>query len=336
MRVARYVGGGNVAIVEEPEPNLPEGGLLVRTEACGLCSGELMDWYMDRKIPHVLGHEVAGRVVASEDDRFPVGTRVFPHHHAPCLQCSFCRRGLHVHCETWRRTKLTPGGMADLFAVGAANLADTLPVDDLRAEDAALIEPLACVVKSLRRALGVKALGVGESDPNALTPQGLNARSAVIGLGVMGLMHMLLLPPTAVGYDVNPARVQWAKGLGLDARHPDGKEKADVVIVCPGSQAALDLALEIADPGATVLLFAPFPPGVEPRVPWSDLYFKDITLANSYSCGPDDTRAAAEAIRAGRVRAEQVVSDFVAMEDLPAAYQAMKRGEILKAMVVQS
>src|SRR6185436_14261862 len=60
MKLARYIGGGEIAIVDEPIPACPPGGLLVKTEASGLCSGELMDWYMEKKVPHVLGHECAG------------------------------------------------------------------------------------------------------------------------------------------------------------------------------------------------------------------------------------------------------------------------------------
>ena len=51
MKVARYVGDGKVAIVEEDPPEMPEGGLLVKTEACGLCSGELMDWFLGHYFP---------------------------------------------------------------------------------------------------------------------------------------------------------------------------------------------------------------------------------------------------------------------------------------------
>ncbi|MGV3617830.1 MAG: alcohol dehydrogenase catalytic domain-containing protein [Fimbriimonas sp.] len=316
MQLARYIGNGNVAIVDEPRPFLPVGGLLVRAEACGLCSGELMSWYMDRKIPHVLGHEVAGIVEKSDDARFPVGSRVFPHHHAPCLECEICAQGHHVHCPQWKRTKLDPGGMSDYFAVSAENLNDCLRVDDLRAVDAALIEPLACVMKSLR----------------AAPPEG---KAAVIGLGVMGLMHALMLKDRCVAYDLNPSRVEWAKAQGIDARHPDEAEpgKAEVVFVCPGVQAAFDLGVKLAAPGGTIVMFAPLGPGEDLRVP-QQVYFNDLTIRNAFSCGPRDTEAAAAAIRAGNLRAEQVVSDFVGMEGLPAAYLQMKRGEILKAMVV--
>ncbi|MEY4881438.1 MAG: hypothetical protein RLZ87_867, partial [Armatimonadota bacterium] len=82
MKLARYIGSGEIEIQDAEIPDCPTGGLLIQTEASGLCSGELMQWYMDKKIPHVLGHEVSGVVIESQDSRFPVGCRVFPHHHA--------------------------------------------------------------------------------------------------------------------------------------------------------------------------------------------------------------------------------------------------------------
>ncbi|MCB8932485.1 MAG: alcohol dehydrogenase catalytic domain-containing protein [Fimbriimonadaceae bacterium] len=316
MNVALYEKGTGLRIAPWDDPTVPAGGLLVHTEACGLCSGELMEWYMDAKAPHVLGHEVAGIVQESDDARFPVGSRVFPHHHAPCGVCDVCRAGHPVHCPQWKATRLDPGGMADRFAVAASNLNDTLVVDDLRAIDAALIEPLACVAKSLRRAR------VREGD-----------QVAVVGLGVMGLMHAHWAPG-AVGYDVNPARVAWAGGIGLDARPAEHPEPADVVVVCPGSEDALRFAAAIARPGARIVLFAPMPPGEEARVPLNRLYFQDVELVSSYSCGPEDSISAARALRQGVVRAEQVVSHFIGINELPGAYGAMKRGEILKPMVV--
>ncbi len=274
-----------------------------------------MSWYMDRKIPHVLGHEVCGRVIESQSERFKIGSRVFPHHHAPCLRCEHCLEGRHVHCEQWKRTRLMPGGMADLFAVAEDNLSDTWIVDDLRAVDAALIEPLACVVKSIRSA------GKFES-------------AAVIGLGVMGLMHLLLLPEGSKGSDLNPARVEHGKSLGLNASLPtDSVQRADAVFVCPGSQAAFLSAYNLVKPGGTIVMFAPLPPGETLLVP-QDAYFHDLRIASSYSCGPDDTHSAICHLREGKLRAEQVCSDFIELGELPDRYKQMKAGEILKPMVV--
>lgn len=318
MKVARYIGGGEIAIVDEPKPACPAGGLIVQSEASGLCSGELMDWYMDRKIPHVLGHEVAGIVVESEHPSIPVGVRVFPHHHAPCLECDACRRGAQVHCPQWRRTKLIPGGMAEFFAVGAENLPDTL-VTDLPPAEAALIEPLACVVKSLRRA----------------RLESTHPRAAVIGLGAMGLLHLLQLDE-GVGYDINPARVEWALSLGLDARFPEPTGEFDHVFVCPGTPNAILEGANLLRPQGRLVLFSPIGPPGTMAVPIDDLYFRDIEIVTSYSCGPIDTAEAHALLKAGKVRSEQVVSHRITIDELPEAYQRMKRGDILKPMVMFS
>ncbi len=326
MKLARYQGGGVVAIVEEPEPVCPPGGLLLRTLASGLCSGELMDWYMDAKIPHVLGHEICGEVIESQDERFAVGSLVAPHHHAPCFKCELCKRGAYVHCPTWRSTKLIPGGMAEFVAVPAANLIDTHHTNDLPPEDGALVEPLGCVMKSLDR----------------LMP-GPRSRVLIIGLGAMGLLHMLVLQRSdtyldvehAIGVDLDPRRREWARALDLDVRSPEELDgEFTHIVVCPGTAGAIDDALRVAAPNAHIVLFAPLAPmNPEYTLDLHQLYFRDIRLTASYSCGPDDTRRALALLRRKTARASQVVSDFVTLEELPEAYRRMKSGESLKAMV---
>jgi L-iditol 2-dehydrogenase len=160
--------------------------------------------------------------------------------------------------------------------------------------------------------------------------------SAVIGLGVMGLMHMLLLPGST-GFELNDDRVEWATGLGLRAVNPRDlavlEPEFDTIYVCPGSQAAFQMAIGIANPGATVVMFAPLPPDQHLMVP-PEAYFKDIRIVHSYSCGPEETLAAKVAIDEGKIKAEQVVSNFIGIDQLSDAYAQMKRGEILKPMVV--
>ncbi len=317
MKLARYIGNGQVEIVDEQRPSLPCGGLVLRTEACGLCSGELMDWYMDRKLPHVLGHEICGIVVESDDARFPIGSRVAPHHHAPCLECEDCNNGRHVHCRQWRETKLIPGGMCEFAAVPKENLNDTYRVDNFRPRDAALLEPLACVMKSISR-------GNLESAGSV----------CVIGLGVMGLMHLAVLDRNAFGIDTSEKRVYWAKKQGFRAE--TSSEKADAVVVCPGTPDAFQKGLDIVKPGGTLVMFAPFSPSESAKLNWDQIYFDEIQIVPSYSCGPDDMESALRFMQIGAIRAESLVSDFIEIEELPKAYAAMKNGDILKAMVIFS
>ncbi|MGB1627872.1 MAG: alcohol dehydrogenase catalytic domain-containing protein, partial [Miltoncostaeaceae bacterium] len=175
MRAAVYHGGGSLSIEDVTAPEAGPGEIVIRTRACGICGTDLMHWYQDTKAPVVLGHEPVGDVVqAGEGAPFAVGDRVFVHHHVPCLECELCRRGRDTLCETFRRTRIDPGGLAQFIRVPAENTAldvHRLP-EGMSDETGTLIEPLACIIRGQRLA------GVGEG-----------ARLVVVGAGSMGLLE---------------------------------------------------------------------------------------------------------------------------------------------------
>ncbi|RMF25441.1 MAG: sorbitol dehydrogenase [Deltaproteobacteria bacterium] len=338
MRVARLYRLDDVRVEDAPVPEIGPGEALVRTRACGICTGDIMAWYIERKAPLVFGHEPAGEVVAVGEgvEALSPGDRVFVHHHAPCGECSKCRRGLYVHCPTWRSTALRPGGMAEYFAVPADNLArDTLRLPDgVDFEAASLVEPTACVVKSLRRG----AVAAGET-------------VAVIGLGVMGQLHVVLARHAGarvVAFDRVPFRLERALRLGaeaaidVDANDPaaslserTGGDMADVVIVGPGSIEAMELGIRLAGSGGRVVLFTTSQPDETLAVSPFRLYFDEVSLVPSYSCGPDDTREALELIAAGIVRPQDVVTHRFPLERVAEAVaQAQRPDEALKTIVV--
>src|SRR5262245_48019553 len=156
MKVARLYDSSDIRFEEEPIPPVGPGEALVRTRACGICSGDVMGWYMKKKAPLVFGHEPAGEVVAvgTGVTDFQPGYRIFVHHHAPCFTCRACQRGEFVQCPTWRASRIVPGGMAEYFLVPKENLAgDTLLLpEELSLADGSLVEPTACAVDSVRLA----------------------------------------------------------------------------------------------------------------------------------------------------------------------------------------
>src|ERR1700682_1797162 len=128
MQVARLYDFGDIRVEESARPVVGDTDILVRASACGICSGDIMPWYIRRKAPLVLGHEPVGIIeeVGSMVRAFTPGPRVFVPHHAPCYRCTACRRGEYVQCPTWRSSKIEPGGMAEFFLVSAVNQQDTL------------------------------------------------------------------------------------------------------------------------------------------------------------------------------------------------------------------
>src|SRR5215831_6258017 len=116
MRQAVIAAPTRFEVKTAPVPGpIGSGEILLRTAACGICSGDLMPWYLAKKVGTVLGHEPAGHAVevGSAITHIRPGDLVFVHHHAPCGRCAECRRGAPVHCATWKRSHLDPGGMAE-------------------------------------------------------------------------------------------------------------------------------------------------------------------------------------------------------------------------------
>lgn len=334
-RAAVYETDGSIAVKDVALPPLGAGELLVRITACGICPGEVMEWYVARKAPFVLGHEPVGVVEACGEDAAPFGPgeRVFVHHHAPCMRCRRCKRGDYVQCDTWRATKLIPGGMSQYAIVQSPIVrSDVLPLPDWIDDDTAtFIEPLATVVKSIRRA--------------NLTP---GSRMLVIGLGVMGLLHIMLgrlneldaiiaadgvAARRAKALEIGADHAFEATGLAEAVRSVTDGEGADIVIVGPGSTAAMDAAAECVAPAGTILLFTPIPPDARWEMPVHDLYFKDVRVVNSYSAGPDDTREALHVLEGG-FPVGQLITHRMPLGDVQKAYKLVAdAGETLKVIV---
>ncbi|NTU42717.1 MAG: zinc-binding dehydrogenase, partial [Nitrospirales bacterium] len=268
---------------------------------------------------------------------FRVGNRVFVHHHAPCMSCRHCMRGDFVQCETWRKTQITPGGLAEYILIPETNLMnDTLILPEgVSYEDGTLVEPTACVVKSLKRARIQKGDTI-----------------LIIGLGIMGQLHILLArdygAERIIAADMIPFRLRKAKELGADSvidvsqgdlleqlRDLTGGRMAEIVIVGPNSAAVMEQGIRASAPGGTVLLFTPAKPGEMLHIAPNELYFRDISLVTSYSCGPDDTRAALGLIHRGSVRADLLVTHRFPLSEAERAYRiTSEAGDSLKCLVV--
>ena len=340
MKIARLYSFSDIRIEDIPIPTLGPGDALIRTEACGICSGDVMPWYIEKKAPVVLGHEPAGvieQIGRGYDGPLRKGDRISIHHHAPCMQCTYCLRGDYVQCEIWRGSNIVPGGVSEYIVVPAINLKnDTLRLPDgVGFEAGTLVEPAACVVKSLRRSLMKKGDTI-----------------LVIGLGVMGQMHVLLArhfgAGTIIGVDMVRFRLEKALEFGadqvIDVANEDlvsmGAELtngrlAQTVIVGPNSVEAMKQGLRSVARGGTVLFFTPAKPGEMLNIDPNELYFKDIRISTSYSCGPDDTREALQVIQKGLVTPEKLVTHRFPISETALAYRLTSDAkDSLKSLII--
>ncbi|MEN3284649.1 MAG: L-iditol 2-dehydrogenase [Solirubrobacteraceae bacterium] len=309
-----------VRVEDVAEPELGDGDVLCRVLACGVCGSDVLDSWVARKVPVVLGHELSAEVVAVGDGvrGVAVGDRVVVHHHAPCGECRRCRRGHETLCERFRATALDPGGFAERVRVPADLVDELLVLDGLDPERATFVEPLACVLRAFDRC-GLRA---GDS-------------LLVVGCGTSGLLAVAAARARGVevvwAREPRPERLERALALGAE-RH--GNELVDVAIVCTPKPEAIAAGFAAVAPGGALCLYAPPAPGEALGLDGHDLYLGEIDVCASYSAGPQDMRAALALICAGRVDPLPLVTHRLGLDETARALELARSGEAVKALVL--
>src|SRR3954449_4086763 len=179
MTAAVLYGREQLGIETVDVPQIGKGDVLVRVRAALTCGTDVKVFrrgYHARMIvpPALFGHELAGDIVAVGSDvkGFRVGQRVVAANSAPCLDCYYCKRGLENLCED---LLFNNGAYAEYIRIPARIVKRNLyeiPAQ-ISYQDAALIEPLACVLR------GLEETGVRAGDT-----------VTIIGLGPIGLMFV--------------------------------------------------------------------------------------------------------------------------------------------------
>jgi L-iditol 2-dehydrogenase len=312
MRVAMYYTNQDIRIEEMPTPEIGPGELLIRVEASGICGSDVMEWYRMHKAPLVLGHEIAGEVVAVGEGvtNYKVGDRVSASHHVPCNTCHYCLSGNHTACDTLRTTNFDPGGFAEFLRLPALNVdrgVYLLP-DEVSFEEATFIEPLACVLRAQRRV---------QVEPGKTV--------LVLGSGIGGLLHIHLAgrlgATRVIATDIDDARLRAASRFGADLalnaredipvrlREVNEGRLADSIIVCTGAVTALQQAMECVERGGTILFFAPTDKDVTIPLSINELFWRnDVTLTTSYAGDYADHMTALQLIQAKRVTVNEMIT----------------------------
>jgi len=314
MRASVLCGVGRLEVRDVPLPSLAAHQVVVRVSAVGLCGtdahifaghanyhideyGQPIPFEVD---PQILGHEISGCVeeVGSEVKDLAPGDRVVIDQGLNCMSlrreplCEYCRTGDSHQCEFYAEHGITglPGGLAEFISVPAVN---AIPIrSDLQPAEAALAEPLGCVIHasdSVARAQGRYHLN-GKSN-------GRHVESILVcGAGPAGLMFIQYLR-LVLGYDrlllvsePNPEKRALSLKFGADRVIDPGDRDAveavhdntdgkgvDYLIEASGAGRVLTFIPGLIRKQANVLLYGHGHAGVELSV-LNNLMFREPTL----------------------------------------------------------
>ncbi len=343
MTAAVLYGSENLKVESVDIPRLGADDALVRVKVALVCGTDLKVWkrgYHARMItpPAIFGHELAGvveRLGSGVHGDLKVGARVVPSNSAPCNVCLFCRKGQSNLCED---LLFNNGAYAEYIRIpGRIVQQNMLEIPDhVSFRDAALVEPLACVLR------GIHETGIQPGDT-----------TVVIGCGPIGLKFIRIL--TVRGVNVialgkRPNQIRAAERFGAraafiatDLADPaqavreltEGKRGADSVIEAVGSAKTWEWALQMVRKGGTVNLFGGCPRGTLVQVDPNVLHYSEITVKSTFHHSPHFIREALEVIARGEIRSSDFVNTEIPLADLPKMFQHMKHrnGEMKVAVI---
>ena len=337
MAVTRY--GAPLERIDVPEPELTPGHALLEVLTCGVCFSDvktsrgLMPFSEDLPLPHVPGHEIFGRVLATDPEGLvEEGVRAVVYHYWPCGSCSACRRGDETLCRQmvgWAGFTHW-GGFTERISVPVDRL---VPIPD--GIDPIHAAPMSCALGTAYRSVVTRG-GVGAG-----------TTAAILGLGGVGI-HAAQVGRASgarmVGFDVHAQTLASARDLDLDARRSDdeaaiadllaetGGEGVDVVVDTVGHDDTLELARRLVRPGGRVVGVG-YTPTSALTVPTPRFVLDEVDYVGSRYAHRDDLAKAVTLVARGLV--STVVGLVRPLDDVNDVFAALEDGSVVGRAVLE-
>ena len=343
MNAAVLYGREDVKIERVDIPSLADDEILVRVAVALTCGTDLKVWKQGSharmiRPPALFGHELAGVVEAkgsAVNGKMRQGMRVVPANSAPCGTCFFCRKGQPNLCED---LLFNNGAYAEYIRIPGRIVRQNIVEipDHVSFQDAAMAEPLACVLRGIHET----KIQPGET-------------VVVIGCGPIGLKFIRVLSGRKVrviAVGKRKSQIAAAERLGAVAafdaseiENPvsrvrdltEGGRGADAVIEAVGSPATWQWALQMVRKGGRVNLFGGCPQGSEMRIDPAALHYSEITIMSTFHHTTRFIREAVDTIARGEIRSSDFITGEVPLSELPRVFEKMKNrnGELKTAII---
>ncbi len=340
MTAAVLYGKEDVKIEKVPVPSVGEGEVLIRVQVALTCGTDLkvfLRGYHARMIkpPALFGHELAGVIeeVGPGVKHFKKGMRVVALNSAPCNACFYCSKGQQNLCED---LLFNNGAYAEFIKIPKRIVEQNMIAipDGMKFEEAALTEPLACVLR------GFEATNAGIGD-----------NVVVIGAGPIGLM--MLQCAKIAGCNViavvkRDEQVAAAKKFGAGevvqinkidpvegVRALTEGRGADVVVEAVGRPQAWEWSVAMVRKGGTVNFFGGCAHGTVVPIDTNRMHYSELTLTASFHHTPAVARRAFALLAERKIHSTDYITGEAPLSRLKQVLQHMldRTGDIKTAII---
>jgi L-iditol 2-dehydrogenase len=342
MTAAVLYGKEDVKIEKVPIPRVGEGEVLIKVQVALTCGTDLKVYqrgYHARMIvpPALFGHELAGTIeeVGPGVRGFRKGQRVVALNSAPCGMCFYCSKHQENLCQD---LLFNNGAYAEYIKI-PRRIVETnmlaIPAN-VSFEEAAMVEPLACVLRGLHET----SVEIGDT-------------VTVIGGGPVGLMFIQVAKLTGcnvIAVMKRDSQVEFAKRLGADeviqitqvqdvveavrAITPE-RRGADVVIEAVGRPEAWESAIEMVRKGGTVNLFGGCATGTKVQLDTNRLHYSEVTIKATFHHTPETVRKAFSLITEKKIKGADYITGEAPLSRLQHVLRHMlnRNGDIKTAII---
>ncbi len=338
MKSAVLYGPSDVRLEEVEKPRPARGEVIIKVDTALTCGTDVKVFLRGghpRMItpPAAFGHEFSGIVeeTGAGVKNFSKGMRVVPPNSAPCGRCFFCRRARENLCED---LLFINGAYSEYVRIPARIVGKSLfeIPDGLSFSDAALVEPLACVLRGLNEARVMPADTV-----------------TVSGAGPIGMLFIQMLKLTGafvISLETDESRRAAAAEAGADhgidpfsvnapeeVRRLTGGRGADVGIEVAGIPEAWEETVRAARKGGRVVLFGGCAPGTSITLSTCLLHYCELTVKGVFHHTPYYVEKALGVLSGGLVDTSRVITGEAPLSGLTRALDLMARRKSMKIAV---
>ncbi len=341
MRACVLVEPGRIETRDDVD--MPVAGpdeVVVQVKSALTCGTDLKAYRRGHHLmppPTLFGHEFSGVISdkGNRVERFSVGQPVMSVHTAPCGECVCCRRLLQNLCPHLTRT-MALGAYAEYLRVPAHVVeANMFPKpDELDFREAAMLEPLSCVV------YGMSQAPVESADS-----------AVVIGAGAIGLLHVMVLKEMGVKQVIvsgrHDYRLETARKVGADlvidseSEHAaeavleaTGGHGSSIVFECTGLPAVWEETVTMVSRGGCVVLFGGCPGGTTVTYDTARLHYDQITLKGVFHFTPEAVRSSYRLLADGRLDVTPLITGDRTLEEVPEAFRNFLGSNTMKYAII--
>ena len=333
---------GPVEIREVPNPKVSPGSVVVKVEATGLCRSDWHGWMghdSDIVLPHVPGHELAGKIIeiGSGIQNFKVGERVTVPFVSGCGHCTECVSGNHQVCDHQFQPGFTEwGSFAEFVEIKYADINLVKLPEEI---DFVTAASLGCrFITSFRAVIDQGKVAAGQW-------------VAIHGCGGVGLSAIMIAAAAGanvIAVDIDNEKLQLAKKVGanilINAKNVESVSEeikkqtsrgAHLSIDALGSQETCFNSIScLRKRGKHIQVGLMTGDHKHPKIPMDRVVAHELEILGSHGMQAFRYTEMFEMIKLGKLKPELLVGKTISLEEAPNALVNMNKFEIVGVNVV--